>query len=132
MFLRAKSRLKDGKVHRYWSIVENRRTRGNRIVQRQVLYLGEINDNQQAAWCKTSEVFQEGQAQPQEMAIFPEDRRAPALDCEIVSIKLELRCSCTVPGNGAPAGWPVDCGINCGWMNFGRTNYPSVARGRGG
>jgi len=46
MFLRAKSRLKDGKVHRYWSIVENRRTQGNRIVQRQVLYLGEINDNQ--------------------------------------------------------------------------------------
>jgi hypothetical protein len=88
MFLRAKSRLKDGKVHRHWSIVENRRTRGNRIVQRQVLYLGEINDNQHAAWCKTIEVFQEKQAQPQEMAIFPEDRRAPALDCEIVRIKL--------------------------------------------
>jgi hypothetical protein len=88
MFLRAKSRLKDGKVHHYWSIVENRRTRGNRIVQRQVLYLGEINDNQQAAWCKTIEVLQEGQAQPQEMAIFPEDRRVPALDCEIVRIKL--------------------------------------------
>lgn len=88
MFLRAKSRLKDGKVHRYWSIVENRRTQGNRIVQRQVLYLGEINDNQQAAWCKTIEVLQEGQAQPQAVAIFPEDRIAPALGCEIVSIKL--------------------------------------------
>ena len=88
MFLRAKSRLKDGKVHRYWSIVENRRTRGNRIVQRQVLYLGEINDNQQAAWCKTIEVLQEGQAQPQAVAIFPEDRIAPVLGCEIVSIKL--------------------------------------------
>jgi hypothetical protein len=88
MFLRAKSRLKDGKVHRYWSIVENRRTRGNRIVQRQVLYLGEINDHQQVAWCKTIEVLQEGQAQPQEMAIFPEDRTVPALDCEIVRIKL--------------------------------------------
>ena len=112
MFLRAKSRLKDGKVHRYWSIVENRRTRGNRIVQRQVLYLGEINDNQQAAWCKTIEVLQEGQAQPQEMAIFPEDRRAPALDCESVRIKLELRCNCTAPGNGAPAGWLVNCGVS--------------------
>src|ERR671915_199487 len=88
MFLRAKSRLKDGKVHRYWSIVENRRTQGNRIVQRQVLYLGEINDNQQAAWCKTIEVLQEGQAQPQAVAIFPEDRIAPVLGCEIVSIKL--------------------------------------------
>ncbi|CAN5777541.1 MAG: hypothetical protein USCGTAYLOR_02689 [Chromatiales bacterium USCg_Taylor] len=45
MFLRAKTRIKDGKAHRYWSIVENRRTRGNRVVQRQVLYLGEVNDS---------------------------------------------------------------------------------------
>src|SRR5438874_4766133 len=50
-------------------------------------YLGEINDNQQAAWCKTIEVLQEGQAQPQAVAIFPEDRIAPALGGEIVSIK---------------------------------------------
>ncbi len=100
MFLRAKSRLKDGKVHRYWSSVENRRTRGNRIVQRQVLYLGEINDNQHAAWCKTIEVFQEGQAQPQAMAIFPEDRRAPALDCEIVSIKPSRAAAVPSPAMG--------------------------------
>ena len=45
MFLRSKTRRKDGKENRYWSIVENRRCRGNRVVQRQVLYLGEINDN---------------------------------------------------------------------------------------
>jgi hypothetical protein len=88
MFLRAKTRLKDGKEHRYWSIVESRRTPGNRVVQRQVLYLGEINDGQKAGWCKTIEVFQEGEAQPQQLAIFPEDRTAPALDCEIVQIKL--------------------------------------------
>ena len=44
MFLRAKSRFKDGKEHRYWSIVENRRSAQGRVVQRQVLYLGEIND----------------------------------------------------------------------------------------
>lgn len=56
MFLRAKTRLKDGKEHRYWSIVENRRTQGRRVVQRQVLYLGEINDSQKASWCKTIEV----------------------------------------------------------------------------
>ena len=45
MFLRSRTRRKDGKEHRYWSIVENRRCQGNRVVQRQVLYLGEINDN---------------------------------------------------------------------------------------
>ena len=88
MFLRAKNRFKDGKEHRYWSIVENRRTHGGRIVQRQVLYLGEINDGQKATWCKTIDVFQEGQTQPTQMAIFPEDRAAPALDCEVVQIKL--------------------------------------------
>jgi len=58
MLLRAKSRFKDGKEHRYWSIVENHRTIDNKIVQRHVLYLGEINDNQHASWCKTIEVFQ--------------------------------------------------------------------------
>ena len=50
MFLRYKVRRKDGKEHRYWSIVENRRVSGGRTVQRQVLYLGEINDGQKAAW----------------------------------------------------------------------------------
>jgi hypothetical protein len=50
MFLRFKTRFKDGKPHRYWSIVENHRTADQRVVQRQVLYLGEINDTQQAAW----------------------------------------------------------------------------------
>jgi hypothetical protein len=39
MFLRHKVRRKDGKEHRYWSIVENRRVSGGRTVQRQVLSL---------------------------------------------------------------------------------------------
>ncbi|MHB2007761.1 MAG: hypothetical protein ACYCOX_06900, partial [Acidobacteriaceae bacterium] len=47
MFLRSTTRKKDGKDHRYWSVVENRRVSGNRTVQRHVLYLGEINDSQQ-------------------------------------------------------------------------------------
>ena len=88
MFLRAKTRLKDGKEHYYWSIVENRRSRGGRVVQRQVLYLGEINDGQRASWCKTIEVVQKGEVRPKQMAIFPEGRVAPALDCDIVRIKL--------------------------------------------
>lgn len=49
MFLRAKRRFKDGKEHRYWSLVENHRTTGGRVVQRQVLYPGEVNDAQRAA-----------------------------------------------------------------------------------
>lgn len=88
MFLRAHNRLKDGKEHRYWSIVENRRVQGDRVVQRQVLYLGEINDSQRAAWCRTIEVFDEEQAQSRQLAIFPEDRQAPTLTCEVVQIRL--------------------------------------------
>jgi len=88
MFLRAKKRFKDGKEHRYWSIVENRRVAGDRIVQRQVLYLGEINDNQQAAWCRSIEVLSEEADQPTPIAIFPEDRQAPPLECDVVQVKL--------------------------------------------
>jgi len=88
MFLRAKSRFKDGKEHRYWSVVENQRMPNNRIVQRQILYLGEINDSQHASWCKTIDVFQGGKKQSRQMALFPSDRQAPELECEVVQIKL--------------------------------------------
>jgi transposase len=88
MFLRAKSRLKDGKEHRYWSIVENRRVGGDRVVQRHVLYLGEINDTQKESWCKTIEAFDEGGNQPKQMALFPEGRVAPELSCDVVQIRL--------------------------------------------
>ena len=43
----------NGKQHRYWSVVENTRVAGRRVVQRQVLYLGEINDSQELAWRRT-------------------------------------------------------------------------------
>jgi hypothetical protein len=88
MFLRAKTRFKDGKEHRYWSIVESRHTAGGRVVQRHVLSLGEINDSQKAAWCKTIEVFDERGERPVQFALFPEDRVAPPLDCEVVQIRL--------------------------------------------
>ena len=92
MFLRAKIRHKDGKAHRAWSVVENRRVHDGRVVQRQVLYLGEINDSQRAAWSNAIEVFDEGAGQPKQIALFPEDRIAPALDCDVVSIRLsEMR-----------------------------------------
>ena len=88
MFLRSKIRRKDGKDHRAWSVVENRRVHDGRVVQRQVLYLGEINDNQKAAWSKAIEVFDEGAGQSKQIALFPEDRLAPVLDCDVVSIRL--------------------------------------------
>jgi hypothetical protein len=74
VFLRATIRKKDGKEHRYWSVVENRRLRGGRVVQRHVLYLGEINSSQELGWRKSIEVLEEGGRAPRTLALFPEDR----------------------------------------------------------
>jgi transposase len=87
MFLRHKIRRKDGKEHRSWSVVENRRVQGGRVVQRQVLYLGEINDSQRAAWTRAIAAFDDG-GESTQIALFPEDRVAPVLDCDVVSIRL--------------------------------------------
>src|ERR1700752_2707075 len=78
MFLRFNRRFKDGKEHRYWNIVENRRCAGGKVMQRQVLYLGEINDGQQDAWCQLIEAFDEDAQRPRQLALFPSDREVPA------------------------------------------------------
>ncbi len=94
MFLRSTNRKKDGKDHRYFSIVENRRLPGGKSVQRTVLYLGEINDQQQAAWRKRLEVFDEQERRYTTMSLFPEDREIPADALDSVQVRLsglELR-----------------------------------------
>lgn len=89
MFLRCTQRWKDGKAHRYWSIVENRRAADRRVVQRQVLYLGEINDSQKAAWCQSIEVLEASSGHWRQVALFPADRDAPELAHEVVHIRLD-------------------------------------------
>jgi len=79
MFLRATIREKDGKRHRYWSVVESRRVAGGRVVQRPVLYLGEINDSQALAWRKSIEVVEEGSTGPRTLSLFPDDRAEGAV-----------------------------------------------------
>src|ERR1700687_6095056 len=88
MFLRHKLRRKDGKEHRYWSIVENRRVSGGRTGQRPVLYFGEIKDSPRAARCRRSEALDESGQAGEQIALFPEDRAAPALDCDVVHVRL--------------------------------------------
>src|SRR6516165_6363695 len=94
MFLRSTNRKKDGKDHRYFSIVENRRLPGGKTAQRMVLYLGEINDQQQAAWRKTLEVFDEAEQRFTTMSLFPDDRELPADAVDSAQVRLsglELR-----------------------------------------
>jgi transposase len=77
MFLRFHARIKDGKDHRYWSVVENRRCGRGKVVQRQVLYLGEINASQHESWCRTIEVFDDQAERTMPLALFPADRQLP-------------------------------------------------------
>jgi hypothetical protein len=94
MFLRSTNRKKDGKEHRYFSIVENHRLPGGKTVQRTVLYLGEINDQQQAAWRRTLAVFIEEEECYATMSLFPDDREVPTDALDSVQVKLsglELR-----------------------------------------
>jgi len=89
MYLRRTQRRKNGKEHDYWSIVESRRLADGRVVQRHVLYLGEINGAQERAWLRSIKVFQDNNPHPQTIALFPEDRVADDLDdVSIVRLKL--------------------------------------------
>jgi hypothetical protein len=88
LFLRATNRKKDGKDHRYFSIVENQRVAGGKSVQRTVLYLGEINDQQQTAWRKTLSVFDEDEQQYRNLSLFPDDRELPAGAVDGIQVRL--------------------------------------------
>jgi transposase len=94
MFLRSTNRKKDGKDHRYFSIVENRRLLGGKTTQRTVLYLGEINDQQQTAWRKTLEVFDENEQRYTTVSLFPDDQPIPPDAVDSLQVRLsglELR-----------------------------------------
>src|SRR5215831_5669431 len=77
MYLRCNRRIKDGKEHRYWNIVESKRCAGGKVVQRQVLYLGEINGSQREAWCRVIEAFDEQSQQRTQLALFTADGELP-------------------------------------------------------
>ena len=77
MYLRCNRRIKDGKEHRYWNIVESKRCAGGKVVQRQVLYLGEINDSQREAWCRVTQTFDEQSQQRTQLALFPAEAEVP-------------------------------------------------------
>ena len=88
MYLKACKRRKNGKEHRYFSVVESRRLPDGKVFQRQVLYLGEINDSQQAAWRKTLSVVGERGQEPVPMSLFPDDRPVPADALNAVQVRM--------------------------------------------
>ena len=89
MYLKCHPRIKDGKEHRYWSIAEKYRCADGRAVDRHLLYLGEINDTQQASWLRCIEAFEEGTHRQLRLALFPADRAIPAHAADIgVQVRL--------------------------------------------
>jgi transposase len=100
MFLKCSTRKKDGKEHRSWSVVESRRL-GRGVVQRHVLYLGEINDSQRVAWQKAIAVFDEQDGQTRQCALFPADRTPPATNTPAVQVQLNQLQLCRPRAWGA-------------------------------
>lgn len=94
MFLRPTKRTKNGKTHVYWNIVENKRLAGGRTVQRQVLYLGEINSSQVLSWRRAIEVFDETAGKTRTLALFPEDRPVAVQDVDTVQVRLSQMRLC--------------------------------------
>src|ERR1039457_1685173 len=88
MFLRSNTRIKDGKQHRYYTVVESRRLQSGKVAQRRVLYLGETNDSQQAAWRRTLEVFDEQRREYRQLSLFPADRPIPPDALNAISVDL--------------------------------------------
>ena len=129
MYLRFTRRRKDGKEHRYWSIVESKRCAGGRVVQRPVLYLGEINDSQREAWCRVIEALTKAASNSGNWRCFPPIKtfrstprlwRAGAARCA---------WNCTGRGNGEPAGWRVSFMSNLSSTGSGRRACRTRAKG---
>lgn len=89
MFLRSTKRKKDGKEHRYWSVVENVRHPSGPVHQKTLLYLGDLNDSQHADWTKALAVFNADSGQTETRSLFPSDRTPPRTDVPALSLRLD-------------------------------------------
>jgi len=87
MFLKRRTRTKDGKTHAYYSVCESLRLSRDRVVQRQVLHLGELNTTQLDSWQHSIEVLHEDGQHCQRRLFTDRDQSAPN-DPDVVEIKL--------------------------------------------
>src|SRR5712664_3834489 len=151
MFLRRTERKKNGKTHHYWNVVENKRLEGGRVVQRHVLYLGEINSSQADEWCsgmccisarstprrrrrgaRRSKCLTRTPAVRERWRCF---RRIDARRSQAMHPSFNFacpRCSFVVRGNGAPAGWPDSCGRSFSSIGSGPIICRRTGNERGG
>lgn len=131
MFLRSTSRRKNGKTHVYWNIVENKRLDDGRVVQRQVLYLGEINSSQMDAWRRAIEVVDESTGEARTLALFPEDRRVATTDADTVQVRLSEMRLCR-PRQWGACWLTGQLGAPSHSIASGRNDCRAAGKGRGG
>ena len=87
MFLKGHVRRKDGKSHRYYSLVESVRT--SRGPQHRVLaYLGELNASTETTWRKAISVFN-GDGQEEQLELFPSDAPEVPSGERVVQVRLD-------------------------------------------
>ena len=129
MFLRSTSRKKNGKQHRYFSIVENKRLADGRVVQRHVLYLGEINRRKSWRGANRSKFSKRGKTSRAPLRCFPKiavkRRSAMSRWCGCVCPS----CGCVGRGSGERAGWWSSCGGSWNWIAFGGSDWGCSRKG---
>lgn len=89
LFLRGHERRKDGKTNTYWSLVENRRCAGGRVVQRHVLYLGRLTPSQELSWQKTAEQFGQGTTSEQSLPGLATERELQRQEAAAIAVHLK-------------------------------------------
>ena len=91
MFLRSTTRKKDGKEHRYYSVVENVRVpERSSPFQKTLLYLGELSEAQQAEWNSAVKVFDTPTSPNPSLNLFPGDPAAVVAPASTPSMSLRL------------------------------------------
>jgi len=117
MFLRSYKRRKNGKWHKYFSVVENRRVASGKTVQRTVLYLGEITSSQEDTWRKTLEVFDQDIGKTQQKLLFADDATVAERDIDSIKVKLSQMQLCRPRSFG-------DCWLSCYlWQKLGLDEF---------
>jgi transposase len=88
VFLKSHSRRKDGKQHRYYSLVESVRT-GRGPQHRTLAYLGELNGSAESAWRKTISVFNGVSGGECQLELFPSDSPTIPSGERVVQVRLD-------------------------------------------
>ena len=130
MFVRCKKRFKDGKEHRYWSVVENvpqpRRPRG--AAPRFSIWARSTTASAPPGAARSR--CSRGIPGRAPMALFADDREAPELDCEVVRIDVACVVACIEPRQWGACWLSLSLVGSFGaWIGSGAPRLPASRQG---